>query len=201
MANARCSVAGDVLEDKPRAVAGDVLEEKPRAVVGDVLEEKPRAATATTAGKAVHDVGGVVADLEKDVPEQKVTASSSVVQAGDMEEKDLEGKKKKLDMTCFRDPYDPYFDDEPYQYDSDDDVDEGNIESFIEKEVETIKAKGSSMYKKGKKYVFPYCTTKRKPKDWLYEHLLSHARDASLHSDDYNVRGQHGALLKDLYPN
>ncbi|KAE8802610.1 putative LRR receptor-like serine/threonine-protein kinase [Hordeum vulgare] len=104
-------------------------------------------------------------------------------------------------MTGFRDPYDRDSHDEPYECHCDDDVDKGNIESFVAKEVEKIKAKGSSMYKKGKKYVCSCCTTKRKHKDGLYEHLLSHARDASIHFDDYKVRGQHGALLKALYPN
>ncbi|KAE8799754.1 PAX-interacting protein 1 [Hordeum vulgare] len=143
------------MADARRAVVGDVLEEKPRTVVGDVLEEKPCAVTVVTAAEAVQDVGGASADLEKEVPEQKVTASSGAAHACDEEEKDLEGKNRKLDTTGFRDPYDPDSDDEPYEYHTDDDVDKGNIKSFIAKQVEKIKAKGSSMYKKGKKYVCP----------------------------------------------
>ena len=73
------------------------------------------------------------------------------------------------------------------QYHSDDDVDKGNIESFIAKEFEKIKAKGISLYYKRKNYVCAYFTTKTKPKDGLYEHLISHAQDASMSSNDYKV--------------
>ena len=75
------------------------------------------------------------------------------------------------------------------QYHSDDDVGKGDIESFIAKEFEKIKAKGISLYFKRKKYVCPYCTTKTKPKDGSFEHLISHTQDASTSSDDYKVRG------------
>ncbi|KAE8813406.1 lrr receptor-like serine threonine-protein kinase [Hordeum vulgare] len=92
-------------------------------------------------------------------------------------------------MTGFKDQYDPEFvDDEVYEYDSGDDVYEENIESFIAKEVEKMKAKGTSTYYKKKKYQCPYCT-RRKPTDGIFEHLISHAWDASRSSNDYTIRG------------
>ncbi|KAE8780492.1 lrr receptor-like serine threonine-protein kinase [Hordeum vulgare] len=179
------------------------------AASGDVLE-KPGTTTAT---EAVQDVAGIqggvgeaasviaAVDLEKELLEQEVTASSGALQAGDEEEKAPEGKKTKLDMTGFKDPYDPHFvDDEINEYGSAGDVDKGNVEPFIAKEVEKIKAKGSSLYYKRKKDVCPYCTTKEYLKDGIYEDLLSHARDASMSSEDYKVRGQHAAVLKALVP-
>ena len=53
----------------------------------------------------------------------------------------------------------------------------GNVASFTAKEVVKIKAKGvASFYKcKSKKWHCPYCTTKTKPKDAHFDHLLSHA--------------------------
>ncbi|KAE8807373.1 putative LRR receptor-like serine/threonine-protein kinase [Hordeum vulgare] len=203
MADARHTVAGDVLEEKPRAAAGDVLEEKPHAAVGDVLEEKPRAATAA---EAVHDIGGAATDLEKDVIDLGLEVINSVIEPGEVLpdvigiDLVLVGELRDHHVvgveSAFHHPL--ALEDccsiasslaSTLPYDSDDDVDKGNIESFIAKEVDKIKAKGSSMYKKGKKYVCPYCAMKRKPKDGPYEHLLSHARDASLHFDNYKVRG------------
>ncbi|XBI75815.1 hypothetical protein VPH35_069136 [Triticum aestivum] len=65
------------------------------------------------------------------------------------------------------------------QYDSGDDVYKGNVASFTAKEVEKIKAKGvASFYnRKFKKWHCPYCTTKPKPRDGRFDHLLSHAED------------------------
>ncbi|XBJ08119.1 hypothetical protein VPH35_013505 [Triticum aestivum] len=65
------------------------------------------------------------------------------------------------------------------QYDSGDDVYKGNVASFIAKEVEKIKAKGvASFYnRKFKKWHCPYCTTKPKPRDGRFDHLLSHVED------------------------
>ncbi|KAE8793494.1 putative LRR receptor-like serine/threonine-protein kinase [Hordeum vulgare] len=145
-----------------------------------------------TAAEAVQDVAGV---------QDGAGEAATEVIATDLEneEKAPGGKKRKIDILY--DPYDPDFVDyKVYEYDYIDDVDKGNIDSFIAKEVEKIKVKGSALYFKRKKYVCPYCTTKAKPKDGLYEHLISHARDASMTSDDYKVRGQHVALLKALVP-
>ncbi|KAE8780579.1 hypothetical protein D1007_46271 [Hordeum vulgare] len=191
MADARRAVARDVLEEKPRATAGDVLDEKPRAAAGNVLEENPR---AVTAAETVHDVGGDVADLEKDVPEQKVTTSSSAAQAGDEEEEEAASVlKRKLANTGFKSPYDS-------DYDDDEEYEDGNKESFIEKEAQKIREKGKTAYFKWGNFRCPYCTTKPKPKDGLYEHLMSHARGLSTNANDIKVGAEHAALLKALGP-
>ncbi|XBI18202.1 hypothetical protein VPH35_060047 [Triticum aestivum] len=101
------------------------------------------------------------------------------------------------------DPYDPKFsDDEEYEYDSGEDVYKGNVASFTVKEVEKIKAKGvDSFYnRKIKKWHCPYCTTKPKPKDGRFDHLVSHAEDVAIRGEDYMIRGQHAALTKALTP-
>ena len=88
------------------------------------------------------------------------------------------------------------------QYDSGDDVYKGNIVPFTAKEVEKIKAKGvASFYNhKIKKWHCPYCTTKPKPKDGRFDHLLSHAEDVAIRGEDYMIRGQHAELAKALTP-
>ena len=88
------------------------------------------------------------------------------------------------------------------QYDSGEDVYKGTIASFTAKEVEKIKAKGvASLYnRKIKKWHYPYCTTKPKPKDGRFDHLLSHAEDVAIRRKDYMIRGQHAALAKALTP-
>ena len=79
-------------------------------------------------------------------------------------------------------------------------MDDGNKESFIEKEAQKIREKGKAAYFKGGKFRCPYCTTKPKPKDGLYEHLMSHARGLSMSADDIKIRVEHAALLKALGP-
>ncbi|XBH57549.1 hypothetical protein VPH35_079130 [Triticum aestivum] len=88
------------------------------------------------------------------------------------------------------------------QYDFGDDVYKGNIASFIAKEVEKIKAKGvASFYNcKFKKWHCPYCTTKPKPREGRFDHLLSHAEDVVIRGEDYMIMGQHAALVKALTP-
>ena len=88
------------------------------------------------------------------------------------------------------------------QYDSGEDVYKCNVASFTAKEVEKIKAKGvASFYnRKIKKWHCPYCTTKPKPKDGCFDHLLSHAEDVAIRGEDYMIRGQHAALAKALTP-
>ncbi|KAE8766299.1 lrr receptor-like serine threonine-protein kinase [Hordeum vulgare] len=174
----------------------------------------------------VNDVGNVhsgagklatAADMEKEVAgsasalsEQKVTVSSGALhpdtpnaQPGEeQEEDDGWGEKRKLDLTGF-DPYNPeYRDDEQYEYDSREDVYKGNFASFTAKEVEKIKAKGvASFYnRKIKKWRCPYCTTKPKPKDGRFDHLVSHAEDVAIRGENYMIRGQHAALAKALTP-
>ncbi|KAE8781159.1 lrr receptor-like serine threonine-protein kinase [Hordeum vulgare] len=112
------------------------------------------------------------------------------------------GKKRKLTFTGF-DPYDPeYSDDEEYEYDSGEDVYKGNFKSFKAKEVEKIKAKGVASFfnRKIKKWRCPYCTTKPKPKDGRFNHLVSHAEDVAIRGEDYMISGQHAALAKALTP-
>jgi len=77
------------------------------------------------------------------------------------------------------------------QYDSGEDVYKGNVASFTTKDVEKIKAKGvASFYnRKIKKWRCPYCTTKPKPKDGRFDHLLSHAEDVAICGEDYMIRG------------
>ncbi|KAE8793436.1 PAX-interacting protein 1 [Hordeum vulgare] len=104
-------------------------------------------------------------------------------------EDDHVGTKRKLVVTGFKNEYDPDFvDDDFYEYTSGDDVDDGNVDSFVWKEIEKIKAKGKVAYYKRKKLCCPYCTTKPKPKDGLFEHLLSHARDASKSGENAKIR-------------
>ncbi|KAE8792316.1 PAX-interacting protein 1 [Hordeum vulgare] len=155
----------------------------------------------------VKDVGGVHGGagklatamyVEKELPEQKVTPDA---QPGEeQEEDDGWGKKRKLAVTGF-DPYDPdYSDDEEYEYDSGEDLDKSNVASFTAKGVEKIKAKGVDFFynRKLKKWRCPYCTTKAKPKDGLFDHLVSHAEDVAIHGEDYMIRGKHAALAKAL---
>ena len=88
------------------------------------------------------------------------------------------------------------------QYDSREDVYNGNVASLTAKEVEKIKAKGvASFYnRKIKKWHCPNCTTKPKPKDGRFDHLVSHAEDVAICGEDYMIRGQHVALAKALTP-
>ncbi|KAE8816675.1 hypothetical protein D1007_05688 [Hordeum vulgare] len=108
------------------------------------------------------------ADLEKEVPKQEDTTSSGVAQAHDDEEKEAAGMKRKLAKTGFKSPYDSDYDgDDPYEYNSGDDVEDGNKESFIEKEAQKIRKKGKAAYFKRGMFRCPYCTTKPKPKDGI----------------------------------
>uniref|UniRef100_A0A8I6WRG3 Zinc finger-XS domain-containing protein n=1 Tax=Hordeum vulgare subsp. vulgare TaxID=112509 RepID=A0A8I6WRG3_HORVV len=106
--------------------------------------------------------------------------------------------KRKLAKTGFKSPYDSdYDDDEPYEYNSGDDVEEGNKESFIEK----IREKGKAAYFRRGMFRCTYCTTKPKPRDGIYEHLMSHARGLSRSADqDIKTRAEHAALLNTLGP-
>uniref|UniRef100_A0A8I6XE60 Zinc finger-XS domain-containing protein n=1 Tax=Hordeum vulgare subsp. vulgare TaxID=112509 RepID=A0A8I6XE60_HORVV len=109
--------------------------------------------------------------------------------------------KRKLAKTGFKSPYDSgYDDDDVYAYNSGDDVEDDNKQTFIEKEAHKIREKGKAAYFKRGKFICPYCTTKPKPKDGLYEHLMSHARGLSTSVDDIKIRVEHAALLKALGP-
>ncbi|XBI06264.1 hypothetical protein VPH35_134302 [Triticum aestivum] len=128
---------------------------------------------------------------------EKVGAGSGEEEAEQKEEEDLVGNKRKWDKTGFY-PYD-CDEDEPYEYESGDDVDEGNVESFEEKEVQKIRAQGSAMYYNWRKdkYRCPYCS-KPKPRSGLQEHLMEHCRATSISSHDYKISAQHSALHKVL---
>ena len=78
----------------------------------------------------------------------------------------------------------------------------GNVASFTAKEVVKIKAKGvASFYNhKTKKWHCPYYTSKPKPRDGHFDHLLSHAEDVAIRGEDYMIRGEHVALAKALTP-
>ncbi|XBI42568.1 hypothetical protein VPH35_126880 [Triticum aestivum] len=104
-------------------------------------------------------------------------------------------------MTGFNDLYDSnYDDDDVYECNSGDEVYDGNKESFIEKEAEKIREKGKAACFKGGKLECPYCTTKPKPKDGLYERLMSNARGLAMSGDDVKIRVEHAALLKAMGP-
>ncbi|XBI29220.1 hypothetical protein VPH35_053254 [Triticum aestivum] len=160
-----------------------------------------------TATDALQDVGGIHGGARKlatavaavDV-EKEVAGSASTLP--ELKDDDSVGNKRKLTLTGF-DPYDlEYSDDEEYEYDSGEDVYNGNVASFNAKEVEKIRAKGvASFYnRKIKKWHCPYCTTKPKPKDGRFDHLVSHAEDVAIRGEDYKIRVQHATLTKALTP-
>ncbi|KAE8820992.1 putative LRR receptor-like serine/threonine-protein kinase [Hordeum vulgare] len=155
------------------------------------LQEVPVPKQEDTTATAV-----AAADL-KEVPKQEDTTSSG---AADDEEKEAAGMKRKLAKTGFKSPYDSdYDDDEPYEYNSGDDVEDGNKESFIEKEAQKIREKGKATYFRRGMFRCPYCTTKPRRGDGIYEHLMSHARGLSRSVDqDIKTREEHAALLKAL---
>ncbi|KAE8821344.1 hypothetical protein D1007_00480 [Hordeum vulgare] len=141
-----------------------------------------------------------VADLE--VPKQEDTTATAVAAAElEKEEKEDGGMKRKLAKTRFKSPYDSdYDDDDPYEYNSGDDVEDGNKESFIEKEAQKIREKGKEAYFKREMFRCSYYTTKPKPKDGIYEHLMSHARGLLTSAADIKTRAEHASLLKALGP-
>ncbi|KAE8793166.1 hypothetical protein D1007_32162 [Hordeum vulgare] len=177
--------------------------------VADLLEvPKQQEDTTTTAVAAAAELEEVhvpkqedttatvvaTADL-KEVPKQEDTTSSG---AADDEEKEATGMKRKLAKTRFKSLYDSdYDDDKPYEYNSRDDVEDGNKESFIEKEAQKIREKGKAAYLRRGMFRCPYCTTKPKPRDGIYEHLMSHARGLPRSADqDIKTRAEHAALLR-----
>ncbi|KAE8774422.1 hypothetical protein D1007_53194 [Hordeum vulgare] len=127
--------------------------------------------------------------------------SRRAVTVVDLEEKEAAGMKRRLAKTGFKSPYDSnYDDDDPYEYNSGDDVEDDNKESFIEKEAQKIREKGKAAYFKRGMFRCPYCTTKPKPKDGIYEHLMSRACGLSTSAADIKTRAEHAALLKALGP-
>ncbi|XBH73818.1 hypothetical protein VPH35_100876 [Triticum aestivum] len=180
----------------------------------DLVEQARQVAAGTfVRGRAGVQRGApLAADLEKagagcsgavqpDAPALAISGEAQKVEAGSSEaqkeEEDLVGNKRKWDKTGFY-PYDSD-EDEPYEYESGDDVVEGNVESFEEKVVLKIRAQGSGMYHnwRTEKYRCPFCS-KPKPRSGLLEHLMEHCRATSISSDEYKIRAQHSALLKVL---
>ncbi|KAE8771333.1 putative LRR receptor-like serine/threonine-protein kinase [Hordeum vulgare] len=144
-----------------------------------------------------------VVDLHEVTKQQEDTTATAVAATSELEkeEKEAAGMKRKLAKTRFKSPYDSvYDDDEPYEYNSGDDVEDGNKESFIEKEAQKIREKGNAAYFRRGMFRCPYCTTKPKPRDGIYEHLMSHARGLSRSAEDIKTRAGHAALLKALGP-
>ncbi|XBI20992.1 hypothetical protein VPH35_062182 [Triticum aestivum] len=141
--------------------------------------------------------------VQPDAPALAISGKAQKVEAGSVEaqkeEEDLAvvGNKRKWDKTGFY-PYDSD-EDEPYEYESGDDVDEGNVESFEEKVVLKIRTQGPGMYHnwRTEKYRCPFCS-KPKPRSGLLEHLMEHCRATSISSDEYKIRAEHSALLKVL---
>ncbi|KAE8807310.1 putative LRR receptor-like serine/threonine-protein kinase [Hordeum vulgare] len=139
-----------------------------------------------------------------EVPKQEDTTSSGAADdeicCGYPLSGTRQGLKRKLAKTRFKSPYDSdYDDDKPYEYNSGDDVEDGNKESFIGKEAQKIREKGKATYFRRGMFRCPYCTTKPKPWDGVYEHLMSHARGLSRSADqDIKTRAEHAALLKAL---
>uniref|UniRef100_A0A8I7B8W6 Zinc finger-XS domain-containing protein n=1 Tax=Hordeum vulgare subsp. vulgare TaxID=112509 RepID=A0A8I7B8W6_HORVV len=191
------------MEGARRAAAvADVEKEMPKhedttatvVVAADLEKELPKQEGTTATAVAA-------ADLEKEVPKQEDTTSSGAAQAHDDEEREAARMKRKLVKTGFKSPYDSdYDDDDPYEYNSGDDVEDGNKESFIEKEAQKIRKKGKAAYFKRGMFRCPYCTTKPKPKDGICEHLMSHARGLATSAADIKTRAEHAALLKALGP-
>ncbi|XP_044984209.1 uncharacterized protein LOC123451738 [Hordeum vulgare subsp. vulgare] len=191
------------MEGARRAAAvADVEKEMPKqedttatvVVAADLEKELPKQEGTTATVVAA-------ADLEKEVPKQEDTTSSGVVKAHDDEEREAAGMKRKLAKTGFKSPYDSDYDDgDPYEYNSGDDVEDGNKESFIEKEAQKIRKKGKAAYYKSGMFRCPYCITKPKPKDGIYEHLMSHARGLAASVADIKTRAEHATLLKALGP-
>lgn len=196
---AAVAVHGDVVEGAETAV--DAVQEV--AAVGGAGDAAPAVAGSVPAAadlvaQGVMGSDSVVADLV-------VTASGGALDVGaeasgkqvmDVKE-DLVGNKRKWDSSGYY-PYDSD-EDEPYEYESGDDVVEGNVESFEEKEELKIRAQGPAKYYNwmNRKYRCPYYS-KPKPRSGLLEHLMEHCRATSMSSHDYKIIGQHSALLKVL---
>ncbi|XBI74232.1 hypothetical protein VPH35_067811 [Triticum aestivum] len=179
--------------------AGD-LEKVGAGRSGAVQPDAPALANSGEAQKVEAGSGEaqkVGADSGEAHEVEKVEAGSGEEEAEQKEEVDLVGNKRKWDKTGFY-PYESD-DDEPYEYESRDDVVEGNFESFEEKELLKIRAQGPPKYYnwRNEKYWCPY-RSKPKPRSGLLEHLMEHCRATSISSHDYRIIGQHKALLKVL---
>ncbi|XBI83559.1 hypothetical protein VPH35_092055 [Triticum aestivum] len=163
------------------------------AAAADLEEKKVAVADSTVADSAVPVLGVTSSSGPSDGPAE---AGGEHV---DLQKEDLVGQKRKWDSSGYY-PYDSD-EDEPYEYQSGDDVVEGNVESFEEKEVLKIRAQGVARYYnwRSDKYRCPYCS-RPKPRSGLLEHLMEHCRATSITGHDYKIRAQHSALHKVLKP-
>ncbi|KAE8783323.1 hypothetical protein D1007_43226 [Hordeum vulgare] len=154
-----------------------------RAVAVADLLEVPKQQEDTTATVVA------AAELEKEVhvPKQEDTTATAVAAT------DVEKEVPKQEDTTSSGAADD-------EYNSGDDVEDDNKESFIEKEAQKIREKGKAAYFKRGMFRCPYCTTKPKPRDEIYEHLMSHARSLSRSAEDIKSRAEHAAILKALGP-
>ncbi|KAF7042675.1 hypothetical protein CFC21_052205 [Triticum aestivum] len=161
------------------------------AAAVDLEEKKVVVADSTVADSAVPVLGVTASSGPSDGPAE---AGGEHV---DLQKEDLVGKKRKWDSSGYY-PYDSD-EDEPYEYQSGDDVVEGNVESFEEKEVLKIRAQGSARYYnwRSDKYRCPYYS-RPKPRSGLLEHQMEHCRATSISIHDYKIRAQHSALHKVL---
>ncbi|KAE8792378.1 PAX-interacting protein 1 [Hordeum vulgare] len=141
---AAAAAHGDVVEDVE--AEADVVQEV--AAVGGAGDVARVVAGSVAAATDLEEKG--VAGSDSAMPDLVVTASGDAldvrVEAGDKQVVDVEeeavGMKRKLAMTGFTDPYESDSNvDDVYEY-SGDDVDNGNKESFIEKEAQKIREKG-----------------------------------------------------------
>ncbi|XBH72178.1 hypothetical protein VPH35_099537 [Triticum aestivum] len=162
------------------------------AAAGDVVELQGQGVVTADVG-GVHGGAGKLATaaqgdgVERHSPSRYPDAPPVV----EGQEDDGWGGERKRKLADY-DPHEGAFsDDSEYEYDSGDDVYKANVASLTSKEVAKIKAKGvASFYnRKFKKWHCPYCTTKPKPRDGRFDHLLSHAEDVAIRGEDYMIRG------------
>ncbi|XBH62160.1 hypothetical protein VPH35_116445 [Triticum aestivum] len=193
----------DLVEQARQVAAGTFVRgragvQRDAPSAGDVEKAGPGRSSAVQPDAPALAISGEAQKVEAGSGEaQKVGAGCGEAHEVEKEEEDLVGNKRKWEKTGFY-PYDSD-EDEPYEYESGDDVDEGNVESFEEKEVQKIRAQGSAMYYNWRKdkYRCPYCS-KAKPRSGLQEHLMEHCQATSISSHDYKISAQHSALHKVL---
>ncbi|KAE8815059.1 lrr receptor-like serine threonine-protein kinase [Hordeum vulgare] len=143
-----------------------------------------------------------------EVPKQQEVNTTATAVAADVEEKEVPvPKQEDTTATDVAAAEVPKQEDTTsivnlcVEYNSGDDVEDDNKDSFIEKEARKIREKGKAAYFRRGMFRCPYCTTKPKPRDGIYEHLMSHARGLSWSADqDIKTRAEHAALLKALGP-
>nr|XP_040244091.1 uncharacterized protein LOC109747388 [Aegilops tauschii subsp. strangulata] len=148
----------------------------------DLVEQARQVAAGTF---KVEAGSGEAHEVEK---VEKVEAGSGEEQAEQkQEEEDLVGNKRKWDKTGFY-PYDSD-EAEPYEYESGDDVVEGNVESFEEKVVLKIRAQGPGMYHnwRTEKYRCPFCS---KPKPSKFMAKANGKKGATIDKDEEVMSGK-----------